>query len=474
MEEKMFLVRIGSNAEKKYIEQTGRFFSGVNARGNLFEASPGMLVAMFAALGQESSGPGYSIDPVTYVYALDPYHEWSIRSWQKVSQEVARTRLADTLRIPADQVDSSWIRPIPDPDPIRDSGRVQIFGIKRAYRSLADKTLGPLRDLAGLRALGVDLFRREIASVTEAVVRYQVEALQQFLYGRYADIISRVPQPQLVFSPYFLIGSQDWVHLTLNIWQEFDQCRTGDAATIVVQAPPGAVATWRSELLDGIKSSAAINVGIWLDRFDEKTANASDLDAYASFVIELSRMGKRPLAFHGGGFSMLLLAFGLGGLVTGPGYGESRDVEPVVGGMPATKYYVPSLYSRETVVDAFQLLFAARLGSDVEDFMQRVCHCGICRDGITRGREDLIGFYGELGSPRTLADGSVRKFPTPAALERSFFHFLLNRISEFRRFRSATPAEALDYLRRSVELWKNVPGAGSYLQRWQDVLERYS
>ena len=72
------------------------------------------------------------------------------------------------------------------------------------------------------------------------------------------------------------------------------------------------------------------------------------------------------------------------GVAQSVGYGETRSVTPVGGGLPVNKYYFPPLHSRLPLSEVTTILknkgyFSIDKAVASEDFYQNICSCTQCR-----------------------------------------------------------------------------------------------
>lgn len=97
-------LRIGSHAEKEYIEKMLKRFDGLTVGANLVEATPGATASLLVKLCNEAKGVPYLLDPMTYAFGeyVDPASgqsrtdlDW-IKSDQKV--KVSQARPLEKLR----------------------------------------------------------------------------------------------------------------------------------------------------------------------------------------------------------------------------------------------------------------------------------------------------------------------------------------------------------------------------------------
>ena len=165
---------------------------------------------------------------------------------------------------------------------------------------------------------------------------------------------------------------------------------------------------------------------------------------------------------------MALSGLGMTGTAHGVGYGEQKDVVPVIGqSTPTVQYYVRALHSKYSVPQIQRCY--SRLGIRTpEDFSSKICDCTICTHIVGRDLDEFSQF-GEIHYSRP---NSKRAAQTPAAAKRCRYHFLLNRAKERDRVAKQTLEEiAVDCL-ASAGLWsKTIIGpATEHLKLWAEVL----
>ena len=150
------------------------------------------------------------------------------------------------------------------------------------------------------------------------------------------------------------------------------------------------------------------------------------------------------------------------------GYGEQKDVVPVIGqSTPTVQYYVRPLHAKFSVPQITQYFTA--LGITTPDqFFKIICDCVICKNIIGK---DLNAFaqFGEIHYSRPQ---SKRASQTPAAAKRCRYHFLLNRARE-RDYVRATALKAIaDNCNAAADQWHKTILANSieHLRTWAEVL----
>ncbi len=193
-------LRLGSHAEKEYVEKTLKRFDGLIVGANLLEATPGATSSLIVKLCGKSTGVAYVIDPMTYAFGayIDP--------------ETGKSR-----------VDLDWIK---SDQKVKGNKGKYIRAIKSSYQKLAD-TLGTTFLTACSNSCAIqpdDLASGGVRkNVCESVLEYQRHRISQVFAAdpEYKDVADRVPPPICLLAPYFY-GSE----------QEFDEapilCRLSD------------------------------------------------------------------------------------------------------------------------------------------------------------------------------------------------------------------------------------------------------
>jgi hypothetical protein len=184
-------------------------------------------------------------------------------------------------------------------------------------------------------------------------------------------------------------------------------------------------------------------------------------------IYKLSSGGaKRVVNAHGGFFSCALKSFGMTGVSHSFGYGEHRDVKPVLGGgLPPVKYYYPPLRALlipseiETILPVIEV-------KTPHDFHEKVCDCSICRSVISQEIQEFEKFY------EFKINENRNEVATPEAYDRSRYHYLLARKKEIDWLKTANIDEVVTNLQYSYDLYENEVGITdvSYLQTWVQVL----
>lgn len=473
---KQFILRIGSNAEKHYIYKTVPFFDAVIARANYFESSKGLASSLFIKLNIFKKQSTFIIDPCTYVYALDPTQNSSIKSWVKCKKEDSVKKVTENLRLEGNEDPGAHIREIVNPKD-KDLGKVEINTIKRSYRTLADTFFNTeLANVVGKRAVGLEDFNDPavLKNFVANVIEYQKNSLiKQYDKEKYQDFRQGVKEPRIVLSPYFSIYDDSWLNLMVKLWKEFESQNNILNPGVVVLVDKKYFTKQAEKITQELLKLKTSNIFIWVADYKDHKVEKDQLNAYAKFVINLSQNGKNVFDLYSGGFTTYLIAYGLNGVINGAGYGMDRDIEPVQGGTISAQYYIPSLHTRQQVFESYTIIVNNQIDQSKKNFHKQICNCPICQVGIETKASDMLEFFGSLGDIRYDINGTAHRYPKPESIERCNFHFILSRLIEFRWAKNASKNDVIAKLDEEIELWSKStdnPKSNIHLIRWRDTL----
>jgi hypothetical protein len=444
------ILRLGSHSEKEYVEKTIKLFDGVMVGANLLHATPGATASLLFKLNQQAGRP-YYVNPMTYAYGayVDP-ESGQVRS------------------------DLDWIKS--DKKVKGQKGKFE-RSFKSSYSRLAE-TFGLPFSTAISRGRAVDPADFNSDQVVEnacrSVLSFQADLLRNVfkkdpVTAAFAD---EFPTPAALLAPYFYIEQSrmaDWIALNRRLALASTAVRDDIPIHIVICGHRDLLsnAAHSRTIIDGVKGCKPAGVWLWFSRFDEHGASLQELRSLRSWVEELSN--EMPVFnMHGSYFSLALSKLGMAGIAHGVGYGEQKDVVPVIGqSTPTVQYYVRSLHAKFSVLQITRCFTALGITTPKE-FFETICDCVICKNIIGK---DLNAF-GQFGEIHYSRPQSKRASQTPAAAKRCRFHFLLNRHKE-RDYVSANTLRAIaDNCNAAADQWRKTILAQSieHLRTWADVL----
>jgi hypothetical protein len=348
---------------------------------------------------------------------------------------------------------------------------------KRSYRRLAEALGDPF-----LRAMKADvgiapgqLDEGAITQMANSVVNYQTSRVRQEFESDpdFAAEAGRIPLPALVFAPYFYIDPSE----PIRGLELLGACATAAKKT-GVQVPVHAVlctdvsmladVNFLASAVDVLRGSGVDGVWLWFSQLTETDADEPTLCAFRNFVSALAGY-LDVYNMHGGYFSLVLSRIGLKGVSHGIGYGEQKDVIPVIGqSTPTVRYYLPDGRCRLGVPEIERALSGIGVAT-AEHFFEKVCDCAICRGVL---QNDLARFSA-FGDMHYSTPKSARMAQTPAAAQRCRFHFLLNRARERAEMEGLSLDEVVARLSGAHQKWRGeatVVRSLKHLAVWRSVL----
>lgn len=448
------MLRLGTHAEKDYFEKLGSLFDGIIVGANLVESTPGATASLLLGLGGAKRKLAYYIDPMTYAYGSysDP-KSGQVREdldWIKSEQQVRKNKKKTTVR-----------------------------DFKRSYKGLAGAY--------GLQ-FGVALEKSKAVSwqdldtpakqeaLVQSVIQYQMTRLQlEFEKDpEFKQYGLDVPSPAAVFAPYFYCerdSIEDWLSLNIALAER--------AAKLQVTVPVHAVfctdpcvlsnAEQLTRCIDAFGGAGVKAVWLWFSALAEDVASVEDLQAVRRVVEGLNARGLEVYNLHGGFFSLALSKYGMTGISHGVGYGEQKDVVPVIGQtVPTVRYYLPALHTRLGVADIERCFDTLGIRTPA-DFYTKVCDCVVCKGIVLNDLRE----FGAFGESKRSASKGLRLVQTPAAARRCRFHFLLTRIREAQEMGDLTVAAIRASLDGASATWGAQPWlarSSRHLRRWVDAL----
>jgi hypothetical protein len=444
------IIRMGSHSEKEYVEKTIHLFDGIMLAANLIEATPGASASLLIRLSGPKADIPFYLDPMTY--AFGPYVD------------------SDTQQI---RTDLDWIK---------SEQRVNnktVRRVKSSYNKLAQR-LGPPFSSAVTRGAAVnisDFSSTELVRATcYSVLEYQKNRIRDEFASdpSYSDFADLVPIPRAVFAPYFYIppgDSKSWIELAFTLIAASAELKDLVPVHAVICADRSFLS--QSAFLDKLKSAlpaAGVDgVWLWFSRFDEFTATIEELRAFRELVESLAAAKLSVYNMHGGYFSMLLSKVGLSGISQGIGYGEQKDVVPIVGqSTPTVRYYVPVLHRRLGVPEIERCFNSLKITSPAS-FFKEICDCTICQGIIGKGLQN----FNEFGDTHYSTPESKRRAQTPAAAKRCKFHFLLNKRREKEQLEKSSLVQLTADLSTLAGMWSMQPSIrrdADHIGRWKKAL----
>jgi hypothetical protein len=441
---KVFL-RFGSHSEKQYVIKTAKLFDGVIVGANLLESTPGATVSFaMNILGRFKRE--FAIDPMTYTFGMDLRY------------------------IQSETIDRASGKP----------GKKKT-GLKRSFAALAQRFGQPLSDVVLRENRPVkpsDFTSPLIDALSRSVLDYQATRMRS--YGesdpQLKELADHLIPPSFLFAPYFYVrfegnrtGWRAWHDLNLALAESFAGIES-DMPRHSVLCIDASILSARAELLEianGYIGTGCQACWLWISNFVEQFAGVDEIRNLVELCHRFRDAGIELYNLHGGFLSVLLSKHGMTGLSHGVGYGESKDVIPVIGVIvPTVNYHLPPVHVRAPMLDLERAFPGLHIRS-AEDFKRKVCDCTVCK-GILRGDLNNTHEFGDT----VIKVGNTKESQTADSAKKCRFHFLLARKKEVERVSMSSLADVKKDLLDSYREYSSLPqflalqGKAEHLRTW--------
>jgi hypothetical protein len=419
-------LRLGSHAEKQYVVKTAHLFDGVIAGANLLESTPGATASL--AVRFLKSG-NFAIDPMTYTFGMDLTY------------------------IQSETVD-------------RKTGAKKV-GLKKSFAALAKAYGEPVSAivLGKKRAVKPSDFT-EAGIFAAAVLDYQMNRMRLHWESdpQLSEVADEFPNPSFTFAPYFYVpfernktSWQQWHELNILLAREFAGAQ-GSVPKHSVLCIDYSVLWARTELENIVRDYIETGCSacwLWFSNLNEQQIDVQQLKNLVSLLHEFREAEIHPYNMHGGFLSAVLSKHGMTGFSHGVGYGESKDVVPVIGvTVPTVNYHLPPIHVRVSMLE-LERAFSDLGIEDADDFHRKVCDCTVCK-GVLRGNLANAHEFGDM----VIKSGNIRESQTPDSAKKCRFHFLLARKKEIEKVGGTSLAEIKQLFHETLTEYEALP---SYL-----------
>jgi hypothetical protein len=242
------------------------------------------------------------------------------------------------------------------------SKRTTKFSLKRSFVKLAEEFGTPVSDAVEEdRAVTPDDFDDDTTEpFCESIYTYQAERMRTYFEAdvQLQEFSPDCPDPTFVFAPYFYIPypQADW-----REWRDLNVKLASTFAELDGEIEKHGVICIDQKILDDSVRwlrvcRAFIETGLsafwlWLSPLNEEKNSDSRLQSLAEGIDAFEDADRRLYNMHGY-LSALLSKHGLTGFSHGVGYGESKDVVPVIGVVvPTVNYHYPPLHIRTAIIN---------------------------------------------------------------------------------------------------------------------------
>ena len=282
--------------------------------------------------------------------------------------------------------------------------------------------------------------------------------LKKYLQYATGNMTELMPQfhPQLLIAPYFYLDPNDsnfekWLNLNIvfldeSVAQVKEQsygCHV--FGQIVINKDVLRNESIIDAILNCYVNCQCDGFTLWVDGFNEHEETREILNGFIYLLQSLKQIHtSKPIYNMYGSFFSILLTHPsihlLDGVSHGMEYGEYREVYPVGGGLPISKYYYMPLHQRKDYTKAFYMLehnhiidASIKNWGNTNRYFDEICKCEQCRNIMS---EDMINFtkfasdqYYEFKTKNE--NITRRKKASPQTKENCLYHYLLCKKMEF-------------------------------------------
>lgn len=364
--------------------------------------------------------------------------------------------------------------------------------IKKSVKKYLDELPELLCDvLKSNRTLTISDVQNMTDELVTSVYDFQKNYVNGFLkkkeYDKYLEYAGiKGPVPKFIIAPYFML-KKDYSSSDIHSWMKLNkECynktksKADTSETIATQIVIEKELLVNPKFFEEIElmfnDLAGIYTFLWIDDFDSFEANVKYQDGYLKLLQLFSKMNVYPIMAYGGYDSILLcnknITHRLYGVAQSVGYGESRQITPVGGGLPVNKYYFLPLHRRLKFSEAADILrlnnFFDQSISNVqhaEDYYANICHCRQCREVIKKDIDNFADYNDSVPFSYQGKNSVIsRNRPTTYASYISSIHFLCCKVEEWKNVQNMSKDELKEQLINSYnEYW---PSQSTSIIEW--------
>ena len=450
MNRPVHILRYGTVAEKAQLEKAINAYDYLAINGNsaayVSRAIAKFVVEKFFSKREK----GFIIDPITYAFQQNIH---LLKNKLRTDDETLKKsikKLIDFYQEPANKV---------------------IAGIPIQPVDFKDTSL--------LKSFCSRVLDFQYSIISTYINDNDLKKYLQYATGNMTGLVSQF-HPKLLIAPYFYLNPND---SNFKSWLDLNVAFINEAAMqaevqsygcpvygqIVMNKDVLRDKNIINEIVNCYANCQCKGFTIWVDSLNEHEETQEVLNGFIYFLQSLKRAhkGKSIYNMYGSFFSILLTHRSihlLDGVSHGMEYGEYREVYPVGGGRPVSKYYYMPLHQREDFTKAFYLLeyngiidTSLKTWGDTDRYFSEICKCEQCR---TIMGNEMVNFYKfestdyyEIKNKK----GTIvrRKKASSQTKQNCLFHYLLCKKMEFSIINKNNINELLNGLKAEKEKYSN-------------------
>lgn len=293
-------------------------------------------------------------------------------------------------------------------------------------------------------------------------------------------------EPIFIVSPYFYLDKRSfthWLEINMLCFKETRRLFSDKKIALQLVINKDLLFSSDAELLS--KTIAGLPdkpdyILVWIDGNSEDELPESYLLQYVDFLNQLGNIAP-VINLYGSFFSVVVgrnkIVKNLKGVAHGLEYAESREVVPVGGGIPVSKYYFPNLFRRLHFRDAVAALQKLNCFTKKELYFEDICNCKKCKEIITKSPEEDFIKYGITQKKQVRGRNGLitREFPVSESKERCVQHYMYSKQKEYEDSKFLDISSICDDLSETGnELSETLsPGFVSHCESWKNVFKKY-
>ncbi|WP_342276291.1 hypothetical protein [Spiroplasma endosymbiont of Nebria brevicollis] len=247
--------------------------------------------------------------------------------------------------------------------------------------------------------------------MTKYTYDFQYSYISKFIdekeYSKYLKFAKISIQPKYLIAPYFMIRysseALSWIKINAKLLDSFLTLKNevDIAAELIMDKNVLQNPLLINEIINSYTKEGYDYIFIWIDDFNFFKDNSSKyFEGFKKLINGFNALEKKVVNLYGG-FGWILLChheskYKLYGVAQSTGYGESRPITPVGGGLPINKYYFLPLHERLKMQEAIDILIKQGYmengksnSKNAEEYYKNVCDCKQCREVIKDNIENF-------------------------------------------------------------------------------------
>lgn len=414
----LHIVRYGTSADQKYI--SGNFKDHYNVLALNANAVVHTPAAIAKFISEKIPGKDYFIDPMTHAFQHKIDHIQKKDTKEKKNNSEIKSSI---------------------------SKLVEQFGDPVSSKVAAKASIKPADITSHIKSFCKNVSEFQLNYLSRFYKTKETEKYIKFLEKKGMGLSLR--EPKFIIAPYFYLAPNAfsiWLQINIDCFYQVKKLYPSKEVVMEIVLDRRILEhPYRTDLINSLKSLTVKPdfILLWIDDHKEHEMPEDYLESYINFVNELGQVSP-VINLFGSFFSVIVartnIAPKLVGVGHGPEYGESRGVVPVGGGIPVSKFYLPSLHRRLNFRDAVSAIQSLGCFKSKDKFFNVICDCLQCSTTIKVSPEKDFEHYGKTNKKEVKTKtGSVTKaYPTSGSKDLCVRHYMHTKKREY------TSADYLD------------------------------